>query len=69
MFDERDHPQRENLAAYALGALDADDVRVLEVHLAGCVQCQAELAEFQSVASGLLESIPPQAPPPRLRRA
>jgi anti-sigma-K factor RskA len=69
MFDERDHPQRENLAAYALGALDAEDISAFEAHLVVCADCQAELADFRSVTSGLLENVPPQAPPPGLRRA
>jgi anti-sigma-K factor RskA len=67
MTDERCLPHRDNLAAYALGALDADDISALESHLAECQDCQSELADYQSVASGLLQSIPPQTPPPRLR--
>jgi anti-sigma-K factor RskA len=67
MSDERCLPYRDNLAAYALGALDADDISALESHLAECQDCRSELADYQSVASGLLQSIPPQTPPPRLR--
>jgi anti-sigma-K factor RskA len=69
MSDERCLPYRDNLAAYALGALDADELRALESHLADCQKCQSELADYQSIASGLLELIPPQAPPARLRSA
>lgn len=68
MPDEPFHPQRDNIAAYALGALDAEDVAALESHLAECQDCRSELAEYQSVVSGLLESTPAQAPPVRLRR-
>jgi anti-sigma-K factor RskA len=68
MSDERCLPHRENLAAYALGTLDADDIPALESHLADCQDCQSELADYQAVASGLLQSIPPQTPPSRLRR-
>jgi len=68
MSDERCSPYRENLPAYALGALDADEIRALETHLKGCQDCQAELADYQSVTAGLLESVPPQTPPPDLRR-
>jgi anti-sigma-K factor RskA len=68
MSDERCLPYRDNLAAYALGALDADDIPALESHLAECQDCRSELADYQSVASGLLQSIPPQTPPSRLRR-
>lgn len=68
MSNERCLPHRENLAAYALGALDADEIPILEAHLAGCQDCQAELADYMSVTEGLLQSIPPQTPPPGLRR-
>lgn len=68
MSDERCLPHRDNLAAYALGALDAEDIHALESHLAECRDCQSELAEYQSVASELLQSTPPFSPPQRLRR-
>jgi len=68
MSAERYHPHRENLAAYALGALDAEGIPALEAHLAECPDCQSELADYRSVTSGLLESIPPQTPPAGLRR-
>jgi anti-sigma-K factor RskA len=69
MSDERCLPHRDNLAAHALGALDAGELRALESHLADCQKCQSELADYQSVASSLLQSIPPQTPPARLRSA
>ena len=34
----------EMVAAYAVGALDADDRRAFEAHLASCKQCATELA-------------------------
>ena len=68
MSDEHCLPYRENLAAYALDALDAEDIHALEAHLADCQDCQSVLAEYQSVASGLLQSVPPQTPPKRVRR-
>jgi anti-sigma-K factor RskA len=68
MSDKSCIPYRENLAAYALGALDADEIRALETHLKDCLDCQAELADYRSVTTGLLESVPPQMPPPDLRR-
>lgn len=68
MSDERCIPHRENLAAYALGALDADEIRALESHLETCQECQAELADYQSLTTGLLEAVPPKVPPPELRR-
>ena len=67
MSGERCSPFREKLAAYALGALDLDEISALESHLGNCKECQAELAEYQAVTTGLLDSVPPHAPPPRLR--
>jgi len=68
MSDAHYHPQRENLSAYALGALDAEDIPALEAHLASCSDCRSELADYELVTSNLSASLPPQAPPPRLRR-
>lgn len=68
MSEERCLPYRENLAAYALGTLDADEIPALESHLKSCQNCQSELADYQSVATGLLGAIPPQTPPASLRR-
>jgi len=68
MSDEHCLQYRENLAAYALGTLDAEEVPALESHLKNCKECQSELADYQSVTMGLLQSTPPQTPPPELRR-
>ncbi len=59
---------KENLAAYALGALDAEEVSALEAHLRTCDSCRAELADYQRLSTGLLSAFPPQAPRPALRR-
>jgi anti-sigma-K factor RskA len=67
MTEEHTH-FRENLAAYALGALDAEDIHTLEDHLASCQECQIELADYLAVSDGLLAALPPQAPSPALRR-
>ena len=61
-------PFRENLSAYALGALDADEAAALEIHLQTCDSCRAELADYQRVRAGLLSGLPPQAPRPALKR-
>jgi anti-sigma-K factor RskA len=68
MSDEHCLPYRENLAAYALGTLDADEIPALESHLENCQDCQSELADYQTVTMGLLQSIPPRTPPSSLRR-
>lgn len=59
---------RENLSAYALGALDADETAALETHLQTCESCRAELADYQRVSAGLLSALPPQPPRPALKR-
>lgn len=61
-------PFRENLSAYVLGALDADETATLQAHLQACDSCRAELADYQRVSAGLLSALPPQAPPAALKR-
>jgi anti-sigma-K factor RskA len=58
-----------NLAAYALGALDSEEVSALEAHLRTCDECRSELEDYQRLSSGLLTALPPQNPPPRLKRS
>jgi len=60
-------PFRDLLPAYALKALDPDEVRMLENHLKTCPDCQAGLEEFRAVSNGLMFALPPKAPPPRVR--
>jgi anti-sigma-K factor RskA len=61
-------PFRENIPAYALGALDAEDVAALEIHLQTCASCRDELAAYRATSDNLLMSFPPQQPPAALRR-
>ncbi len=61
-------PYRENLAAYALGALDAGEIPALEEHLQTCVSCREELAANRVLGDGLLAALPPRQPPADLRR-
>jgi Putative zinc-finger len=42
--------EHTDVAAYALGLLDASDREEFEAHLAGCEACAAEMAEFASMA-------------------
>jgi len=67
MLRENCHPYQENLAAYSLGALDAEEIIALESHLLTCRDCQAELADYQEIAAGLLHSVPSRMPPASLR--
>lgn len=68
-MSEKNHfPHRENLAAYALGALDTDEIHALEAHLKECQDCRSELADYQTITSGFLHSTSPINPPPELRQ-
>ena len=53
---------RENIPAYALGALDASDSAALAIHLKSCASCRDELMAYQALSDGLLMAIPPQSP-------
>jgi anti-sigma-K factor RskA len=67
MFRPQCTPHQENLAAYSLGALDVEEIAALESHLETCEDCQGELADYRKIATGLLYSLPPRTPLPRLR--
>jgi RNA polymerase sigma-70 factor (ECF subfamily) len=54
-----DHDTR-SLGAYVLGALDQQEMRAMEQHLASCRRCQAELAELR-MARAALDGLPPEA--------
>ena len=54
-------------AAYALDALDPEDVREYEEHLARCERCREELASLSEAAGALAYATEAPAPPPELR--
>ena len=56
-------------AAYALDALDGDEVEAYERHLSQCEECRAELAELNETAAALAFGAVAPAPPARLRAA
>jgi hypothetical protein len=58
-----EHPEA---AAWALGALDADDAAAFEEHRQTCEQCQSEAAGFTPVAKSLALAVPAAKPPPDL---
>jgi anti-sigma-K factor RskA len=54
--------QHDLAAAYALDALDAGERAEYEVHLAGCEQCRAEVAELRETAAQLAETVSGEPP-------
>ena len=58
----------EDLAeAYALGALETEDRRMVEEYLETCSQCTPLFRENLEVATALALAVPPMDPPPHLR--
>src|SRR5262249_53807668 len=57
----------ELTAAYALDALDDDETKAYEEHLAGCEICQDNLAALSGTMVQLAFAAPPVDPPPALR--
>lgn len=68
MTHDEHAPFRENIPAYALGALDADESAALESHLTTCASCRTELAEYRSLSQSLLTAVPPKQPSAALRK-
>jgi len=68
MVHKKHAPFLENIPAYALGALDVDDIAALEVHLEQCDSCRTELAEFRAMSESLLMAVPPKQPSAMLRK-
>jgi anti-sigma-K factor RskA len=54
-------------AAYALHALDPDEERTFEEHLALCEECRRYVADFQETAAVMAYELEGPAPPPALR--
>ena len=54
-------------AAYALDALDPDEARAYEAHLAHCERCREELASLSEAATALAYAPEAPTPPPELR--
>lgn len=62
------HEEMTALApAYALGALDPEERRLFEAHLAACPWCAAEVHSFTPVSSSLAENLPAARPSARVR--
>jgi hypothetical protein len=69
MVDRLDCEQiRELLDAYALGAADSAEVKVIEEHVGDCVRCWDELSSSQATAALLALSVRIEHPDPRLEQ-
>lgn len=64
---ERHDRYADLLPAHALGALDPDERRELEAHLAECPECRERLAGWAKTTEALAESAPPVRPSPEVR--
>jgi hypothetical protein len=62
-----DHPSRDDLVAFALGALEPDETERVEAHAPGCPSCTRELEALAPAVGVLGESVEQLEPPPELR--
>ena len=64
------HPSQDDLAAYALGALDRGEERSVTKHIGRCERCATALRERYAAAVAVLaESVEQVEPPPELRQS
>ena len=61
------HDEQTLAAAYVLGALEPEERRAFEAHVAGCATCAEDVRSLQQVADGLAHSVPQHTPRPDLR--
>lgn len=60
---------RDDLAAYALGALEEGEAERLRVHLADCDECRRHLRWLEPAVELLPRTVEQLEPPPRLRES
>ena len=65
-FSPGDHPE-DLFEAYALGALEEDELADVEAHLDACPRCGSVLASLIETTSLLAGTVPQEAPPPGLQ--
>lgn len=59
----KDHPDLDQLVAFALDALPVEDAAAVTTHLARCADCRRDVAEWREVTSAVA-ALAPTAPPP-----
>jgi anti-sigma-K factor RskA len=62
-----EHPDRDDLVAFALGALEPNEERAVEGHTPSCARCTRELEALVPAVAVLGESVEQLEPPPELR--
>ncbi|HEY7268162.1 MAG TPA: anti-sigma factor [Solirubrobacterales bacterium] len=62
-----EHPDRDDLVAFALGALDPGGAREVEAHAPSCARCTRQLEALVPAVGVLGESVEQLEPPPKLR--
>ena len=55
---DRECEQMDLVHAYALGALPADEMRVVEAHLGACAECRDEVALLRPIVDGFFHEWP-----------
>jgi anti-sigma-K factor RskA len=58
----------DDVAAFAMGAMDEHETRRFESHIEGCERCAAELEWIRPAVDALPESVAQVSPPPALRK-
>jgi anti-sigma-K factor RskA len=58
---------KEMLPLYCLGTIEADEARMLEVHLKICAECSGELDDWRDTTAALAFAAEPAEPTPELR--
>jgi Anti-sigma-K factor rskA len=62
-----DHPDRDDLVAYSLEALEPREAAAIEAHAPSCARCSRELEALAPAVAVLGESVEQLEPPPELR--
>ena len=62
-----EHPDRDDLVAFALGALSPEEERAVKAHAPSCARCARELEALVPAVGVLGESVEQLEPPPELR--